>query len=328
MSDQVVIGIDGGGSHTRIVVADLRGTILSYVVKGGSNPFHHEDAGLHLTEGISEALLVAGRRVEDVAAMTAGLAGLDEDKDYQWAQEQLSITGISGVISIESDALTAQVGAFRGEPGIVAICGTGSVIYGRNEEGTELRNYQFQHYAPAAARFLGYEVVHLIIAGQYGSDDLQFVHKILDFWQCTDVHELVKKGAKGFDPDAKSRNRLFGQLAPLITLAAEQGIPLACQVCDSAAASVAIAIRLVGSGFSQPEVSISFIGSVLLSSYMQNAVEQQMSVADISRRRYVYHQAYLSPVVGAALHAYRKIGVNPSWECLSLLDEDVKQYTH
>lgn len=86
------------------IVADLKGTILSYIEKGGSNPYHQEDAGLHLTEGISEALLVAGHRAEDVIAITARLVGLDEDKDYLRAKEQLSTTGISGVI-IESDAL-------------------------------------------------------------------------------------------------------------------------------------------------------------------------------------------------------------------------------
>jgi hypothetical protein len=42
MSEQIVIGID-----TRLLIADLKGTIRSYIEKSGTNPYHQE-AGDHL----------------------------------------------------------------------------------------------------------------------------------------------------------------------------------------------------------------------------------------------------------------------------------------
>ena len=48
----------------------------------------------------------------------------------------------------------AHAGALRSAPGIIAISGTGSVVFGVNEAGRRLRNYDFRHYARSAARHL------------------------------------------------------------------------------------------------------------------------------------------------------------------------------
>lgn len=39
-----VIGIDGGGSHTRVAVADEGGQLFSYVQKDGCNRYHDANA--------------------------------------------------------------------------------------------------------------------------------------------------------------------------------------------------------------------------------------------------------------------------------------------
>lgn len=49
-----------------------------------------------------------------------------------------------------SDAVVAHVGAFRGDPGIVAICGTGSLVFGVTAAGEQISNYECVHYAPPA----------------------------------------------------------------------------------------------------------------------------------------------------------------------------------
>ncbi|AOZ94154.1 N-acetylglucosamine kinase [Paenibacillus crassostreae] len=314
MNRKVVIGIDGGGSHTRILVVDEHGEALAYIETGGSNPYHHPDAGRHLQDGIHQALKIAQCTVEDVVSLTAGLAGLDEEKNYIWANQQLAATGIKGRISAVNDAFPAQVGAFLGEPGIVAIGGTGSIIYGRNECGEEQRNYSFEHYAPAAARFIGYDTVHRIIAGRYEQADQSFVGEVLSFFQLEEVNQLAQIGTRGFYEEATVRNRFFGQLAPLVTLAAERGVPLATQVCDHAADSVAIGISLVGSTFRSADIRVSCIGSVLLSTYMRNAVLQQLSIPNASDKKYQYSDTQVAPVVGAVIDAFNAVGMNPSTE--------------
>ncbi|WP_438350077.1 N-acetylglucosamine kinase [Paenibacillus sp. FA6] len=326
MKTKVAVGIDGGGSHTRILVVDQRGQALSYIETGGSNPYHHQDADRHLQDGIREALEVAGRTAGDVVSLTAGLAGLDDEKGYLWANQQLAATGIMGTISAVNDAYPAQMGAFLGESGIVAICGTGSIIYGRNEQGKEQRNYQFEHYAPAAARFIGYDAVYRIIAGRYVQADLSFVREVLDFFQLDDADHLAQMGAIGFYEDAKVRNRIFGHLAPLVTLAAEGGVPLACEVCDRAAESVVMGISLVGSTFHASDIRVSFIGSVLLSTYMKKAVLQQLSISNTTGRNYVYSDAQVVPVVGAVIHALKEVGLEQSTNVFSSLQRFVQSH--
>lgn len=55
-----VIGMDGGGSHTRVAVADQNGKILSYVQKSGCNRYHDTNAEQNVLEAIAEAITQAG----------------------------------------------------------------------------------------------------------------------------------------------------------------------------------------------------------------------------------------------------------------------------
>lgn len=121
------------GSHTRVALADENGKVLSYVQKGGCNRYHDANAEQDVLEGIAEAIRIAGLEVEQIASIQAGMAGLDQPEDTVWAEALLAQTGILGRISAVNDTHIAHTAAFGGEPGIVAIGGTGSLIMGKTE---------------------------------------------------------------------------------------------------------------------------------------------------------------------------------------------------
>jgi len=119
------IGIDGGGTGTRAVLADRHGRELA---QGRGGP-----SGLGL--GIERAWASIGAACAD-AFTQAGLA-------FNWSQCVLGcgLAGVNnaawlaafraqaplGALAIESDAYTTVVGAHGGAPGLIVALGTGSI---------------------------------------------------------------------------------------------------------------------------------------------------------------------------------------------------------
>ncbi|CAM3824855.1 BadF/BadG/BcrA/BcrD ATPase family protein [Marinicrinis lubricantis] len=304
---KIVIGMDGGGSQTRAAAADLEGNIIAYVEAGGANPHHNQEAKQNIRQAIKDCIAQARCHEQDVAALAAGLAGIDQESDYTWAQDFIRLPGLSGEKMAVSDARAAQIGALNGEPGIIAISGTGSVVYGVNEAGKELRNYDFHQYAASAARHLSYEAVFRVIAGAYTQKELPLVEQILAFWKVQNVSELAQLGAKGFLEERTERNRQFGAMAPIITAAAEEGYPLARSVCDVAAEAAAVAIKLVGSNFRSERIAVSFIGSVLRTPYMYGAVQRFLEEGEQQVQVYEIKEPAFTPVIGALFLAYEQL---------------------
>ncbi|MFS0869797.1 BadF/BadG/BcrA/BcrD ATPase family protein [Paenibacillus xylanilyticus] len=323
-----VIGIDGGGSHTRVVVADDCGKLLSYVQKGGCNRYHDSHADQHVLGGIAEALEQAGIRPEQVAAIQAGMAGLDRDEEFAWAEGVLAKTGITGRRSAVNDTLIAHTAAFNGEPGIVAIGGTGSLILGRTEEDAWIRNDQFGHYAPTAARFLSYDAVHSVLAGRYEQQDQPFIEQILAYWNVHSVQELTALGAAGFAENKQEMNRKFSQMAPLVTEAANRQTPLAMRVCESAADTAVVGILMLSGCFRSEKISYTLNGSCLTSPYMVAAVRKGLALNNqTTGRTFQYITSELPAVGGALLEAYHLAGIQVKEGTAILLQEQLKRYS-
>ncbi|MGO4729960.1 BadF/BadG/BcrA/BcrD ATPase family protein [Paenibacillus sp. 2KB_22] len=323
-----VIGMDGGGSHTRVAVADQNGRLLSYVQKGGCSRYHDIHAEQNVLEGIAEAITQAGLKSDQIAAIQAGMAGLNRPEDTLWAEALIARTGIIGKISAVNDTHIAHTAAFDGEPGIVAIGGTGSLILGRTEQGAWLRNDQFGHYAPTAARFLAYDTVHSILAGRYELQDEEWIEQVLTYWQVSSVRELAALGVSGFAYNQQATNRRFGQMAPLVTEAAVRNIPLAVRVCDSAADTAVVGILMLASCFDQPTVSMAMTGSCLSSPYMVRAVQKGLDAAyRPDGKRIQYITSDLLAVGGALLDAYHLAQINVSDNISTVLQSELNRFT-
>ncbi|WP_145146893.1 N-acetylglucosamine kinase [Paenibacillus xylanexedens] len=323
-----VIGMDGGGSHTRVAVADQNGKLLSYVQKGGCNRYHDTRAEQNVLEGIAEAITKAGLKPDQIASIQAGMAGLDRSEDTVWAETLLARTGITGRISAVNDTHIAHTAAFDGEPGIVAIGGTGSLILGRTERGAWLRNDQFGHYAPTAARFLAYDTVHSILAGRYESQDQEWIEQVLTYWHVSSIRELAALGVSGFAENKQATNRRFGQMAPLVTEAAARNIPLAVRVCDSAADTAVVGILMLACCFDQPTVSIALTGSCLSSPYMVEAVQKGLDTAYRPEGKKIqYITSNLPAVGGALLDAYHLAQIKVSDNIPTMLQCELNRYT-
>jgi glucosamine kinase len=309
MERNIVIGIDGGGTHTRVLAVDLSGRTLAYSQTGSANPHKDVNAKRHVRAAIAEVLAMADRNEDDIVSLVAGLAGMDEEDDQVWADDFIDLAGLKGKKKAVSDAWIAQVGALGGIPGIVAISGTGSIVFGINEDGEQLRNYHFRQYAYSTARHLSYETVHRIIAGEYASEDRFLVSQVLEYWAVPNTEKLGQSASASFMEDRRECDRKFAGMGRIVTDAAAAGSPLAADVCDAAVRQLATAVRLVGSRFRSDRIHVSFIGSVARSRYMKRRLEGELAKETMQPKTYVVQEPLYAPVAGAVLMAFRQAGI-------------------
>lgn len=130
----LLLGVDGGGTRCRALLADFSGKVLGEGAGGPANIRLRGAALTEIMEACREALTQAGLGGEDFGRIHAGfgLAGAAQESDRQWLLSQ-ALPFAS--LTVDTDAYAAWLGAFSGRDGAILIVGTGScglaVIGGR-----------------------------------------------------------------------------------------------------------------------------------------------------------------------------------------------------
>ena len=134
-----IISVDGGGTSTEVVLADIHGTPVG---EGHSGPSNAKAVGVEaamksLDDGIKAAFESAGLAPEPVAVASLGLAGFDRDEDREilskWADGG-SVVQIGKLILTNDGQLVLAAGTSEGW-GVGIIGGTGSIAVGKSPSG-------------------------------------------------------------------------------------------------------------------------------------------------------------------------------------------------
>lgn len=131
------LGLDGGGTQTRVAVARPGELVVGRGLAGPCNL-----AAVALPEALAAALAAAdlalaeadGQRA-DVGALCAGVAGASFTQRRDNFTQALQAAFPQALIAVEPDYAVALTGATGGEPGVIVIAGTGSAAYGENALG-------------------------------------------------------------------------------------------------------------------------------------------------------------------------------------------------
>jgi len=156
-----LIGVDGGGTGTRVRLARSDGTELS---QGASGP---SGLGLGIArawdavqQAASQAFSAAGIEQPslDRSAIGLGLAGVH---NKQWAAEFVAANPGYGAIRLETDAFTTLMGAHGGAPGAIVAIGTGSVGEVLREDGSrhEVGGWGFPAGDEASGGWIGLRAI-------------------------------------------------------------------------------------------------------------------------------------------------------------------------
>ena len=319
MDERIVIGIDGGGTYTRIAAADLQGNILGFSKKPGSHPGKNSHPEKNIKEAVMDTLQQAERPFDSVAYIVAGLAGLNNLEDRKWARKLLSVSGIKSPAAIVNDAEIAQYGAFLGKTGVLALAGTGSIVLGKTEEGSIVRNYDFHHDSEAGARYLSYSAIYSILSGAVVLlEDELFVRAVLKYWNVKDIEMFRSLASKGYHENNIEAVCKLSEMGPMVTTYAEKGSKIAQKACEKARGSLITGIHLVSSMFSLDTVPLSFVGGVANDSYIDSLIKDQLDTDEFIKV-FEYKRPELSPVLGAVLYAYHELGINVNSEVLTTL---------
>jgi glucosamine kinase len=137
---QIVIGVDGGGSKTRVLVADATGTELAGI-DGGPSAIHPGDverSASAIASAVRQALAAAEIDVMPaVACVGVAGAGRQAERDALW--QALIARDVADEIVVHPDATIALEDAFGEGPGVLLISGTGSMALGRSPTGVIAR---------------------------------------------------------------------------------------------------------------------------------------------------------------------------------------------
>ena len=130
------VGIDGGGTRTTLGICDESGQELLRRVgpAGLVDPRRPSAAAEFLVSLVEEAARSAGL-AGPATALCAGLAGVGNATEREIVEGAFARAGVAERVAVLSDGETALHGALSGGPGILVIAGTGSVAYGRSEDG-------------------------------------------------------------------------------------------------------------------------------------------------------------------------------------------------
>jgi glucosamine kinase len=135
---EYLIGVDGGGTGTRVRLADPNGVELAQAAAGPSGLSHGiPNAWTTILSAIGEACAVADIGSPPLASMAIGL-GLAGVHNKDWAAQFIAADPGFAALVLDTDGFSTLMGAHGGRPGAIVAIGTGSVGEAMLADGTKV----------------------------------------------------------------------------------------------------------------------------------------------------------------------------------------------
>lgn len=298
-----LIGIDGGGTKTKCILTDINLNPI-YETMGGPSNFL-----VIGTEKVSETILnlidqcLSDQNISssDIAAIVLGTTGGGRISDAEILENQImndaSKKGLMlNHVKVESDARIALEGAFSGNAGSILIAGTGSIMFGKDEEGKI-------HRVGGFGRFVGDEGSGYRI-GRIGLNAVARVYdgrakqtKIADLLE----QEFSISSAEELITEVYRNNFNIASVAPLVFDAAESGDKIAQRILEDEADELLLHITTMKEKLKVQLLKVSLIGSLLTTANYFSYLFNEKVVRNFDDVQ--IKEAEHSPEFGAALMA-------------------------
>ncbi|MEM8711068.1 MAG: BadF/BadG/BcrA/BcrD ATPase family protein [Planctomycetota bacterium] len=142
------VGIDGGGTSTRVLLVDADGATLGLGKSGSGNLHDVGEARLraHIDDAWRRAWAQvnggAGSEPERLGAAFCAMASVGTPGNRETIQRVVAEVGVAALddVEVDVDLAGALAGGLGGTPGIAIIAGTGSSCFGRDAAGSTFQS--------------------------------------------------------------------------------------------------------------------------------------------------------------------------------------------
>jgi glucosamine kinase len=271
MGEDLILGIDGGGSKVLVALADRSGRILRVTRGRGVNPMDNpnwrEELDLSLSGFMGEPRL---------AAIGAALPAYGEVAHLSQQQRE-AISQAFGAIPqrVLNDVDAAHLGAFAGGPGILILSGTGSMAWARDAQGNSSRAGGWGDVIgdEGSSYWIGRAALSLVsqsLDGRGGPTAL--VRGVFDHL-CLDISDPINALA-GWASSLTTPRSQIAALAALVDRAAQAGDAGALALIDRAADELARHFTAIAGD--SADTSWTYAGGTFASRPLLTALEKRI----------------------------------------------------
>jgi N-acetylglucosamine kinase-like BadF-type ATPase len=250
-----VLGLDAGGTKTVCYLADEDGKLIGEGRAGGANLKAEGELAVEkvLHSVMDQAL---GERERNVAAICLGMAGADREDEKSLVLDIMRRISARARVVVVNDALVALVAGVGDAPGVVIICGTGSIAYGRSADRAA-RAGGWGHILgdEGSGYWIGRRALRAVARGADGRGPAtSLTPRVLNHFAVAKPSDLVTEVY-----DRQLRHHAVAQLARLVQQARDEGDEVATQILEQAAHELVRAARSVVDRLSMQEEALQFV---------------------------------------------------------------------
>ena len=214
------LGIDGGGTKTRCVLGDET-TVIAKATTGGCSVIRlgEQQAREALHSAIRQVCAAAKISPDRVSAICIGATGTARPEIAAKIRSIITelIPEIARTkIEVVGDTVIALEAAFGAGPGVIAIAGTGSIVYGRDAAGRIARagGWGFAISDEGSGYWIGRRAISAILSARDQGLETKLTDMVLQAWKLNTIDELVQQANSTPPPD-------FPRLLPIVLRAAD-----------------------------------------------------------------------------------------------------------
>jgi glucosamine kinase len=302
------IGVDGGGTQTRVLVADDQGHELASASGGASavRPGAASKSANVIAQVVRDALaqLDGGPPAKPARILVVGVAGVGSEEERNALADALERHNLAEEVAIHPDAVVALEDAFGEGPGILVISGTGSVAFGRGPTGTSERCGGWGPMCgdEGSGGWIGRRALSIVTAAADGREpETSLGSAVLAALQLRETVELIPWAAQATPTDLAS-------LAPIVLEAAASGDLRANSLVSLAAEELMLHVRSLGRrlfGDERAAIPLAMSGGLLSrGSLLRKRLEHRLKAAVPGGH---VRPEEVVPVRGAARRAVRTV---------------------
>ncbi|HET9013372.1 MAG TPA: BadF/BadG/BcrA/BcrD ATPase family protein [Gemmatimonadaceae bacterium] len=260
----IVIGVDGGGSKTRAIVANEHGTQLGEVVGPASavKPGQAEASAEVIAATVRDALASCEMTHVVPKVVCIGVAGVAREQERQALWQALVGREIAEEIVVHPDFSIALDDAFGDDAGILLISGTGSVAFGRGPSGAIARCGGWGPMCgdEGSGAWVGRRALSVVTASADGREpETALMGAVLTAAQVNEPRELVAWAANATPTQ-------LATLAPVVSSVADAGDLRANAIISLAVEELVLHVRALARqlfGDERAAIPVAFTGGML-----------------------------------------------------------------